>query len=317
MAAAASILLIVSLLAWRPSDEAGTETVAHDDPAQPAAASERRTVVSRDPNAYERVVLSHLMPKRKQLSRTAQQALVEELIAALASDADADIEERLSSLPSNPARCEAQLASAVRQGPPERRLGAARLLSRTGTRRSVPVLVELTADPAARDAAVVGLGRLVADRDLAQLASQTRDLELRGRLLRALLERRTPESVALYLEFVNGTATQAKALEVVAQIENPPADQLLVYLDNPQNSLRLAAALALSRLSDPTVVERLCASVWGIGRREVLIALLLSRSKEAAGCVQHARENLYLVASLQAAEQQLDSLHIPRGGYLP
>jgi hypothetical protein len=333
MAVAASTLVAVGILAWRRTDTQSTavapvhQQVDSNDkqPHAPAAdphplestASNRWAVAPREPNAYERVVLSHIMLKPKQVGVAAQQELIEELIGTLAADANAEVEDRLTSLPSNLARCEAQLADAARQGPSERRLGAARLLSRIGTRRSVPLLAELAADPATHEAAVLGLARLSSDRNLAQLASFEQEGRLRGKLLRMLLERRTREAVALYLGFVSAAASQSEALRVVADMDNPPAEQLLAFMESPQNSLRLAAALALSRVSDPAVVEQLCASVWGIGRHEVLIALLLSQSKEAAGCVQHARENLYLVASLRAAEQQLGSLHIQRGGNLP
>jgi hypothetical protein len=334
LALAASVLLVAGLMAWRPGgtgrqavlsidgqhapepQDPGKVVLESGPPVAPAPAGPW-SVVPRDPNAYERVALIRMIHEPRRNALLAEAELVDELIAALAKDPDADIQERLATLPEDLIRWERRLAEIARGDTSERRLGAARLLSRIGTRRSVPLFAGLTADPQAGEAALHGLGRLASEGELARLASAEPDAELRRRLLRLLLERRTPGAVALYLEFVGAPAARSEALTVVAEMDDAPADQLLGYLDSPQSSTRLAAALALSRISDPTVVERLCGSVGGIGRQEALIALLLSQSEQAAGCLDRARQNLYLVASLHAAERRLDALQIPRGGHLP
>jgi len=340
LAIAASILLVAALLTWRDS-VTGRPEVASDSDNRPTEAPRPSTAPpkvapsqihqpsrptdraarSRDPNLYEQVILMRTTAKRRPraaaINREDRAVLVDELIDVMAKNPQADVEERLVSVQDDLARCERLLWKAVRKQSGERRLGAARLLSRLGTPRSLPVLMELASDPATHAAAVLGLGRLASGPDLAQLVAIEPDAGLRRQLLRMLLARGTPESVGLYLAFVNETGSRSEALGVLAEMNDPPADLLLAYLESPHHAVRLAAALALSRLSDPAVVERLCASVAGIGRREALIALLLSSSEKATGCLNEARENLYLVASVRAAEQQLESLQISRGGNLP
>jgi hypothetical protein len=46
----------------------------------------------------------------------------------------------------------------------------------------------------------------------------------------------------------------------------------------------------------------------GIGRQEALVALLLSSNAQAADILSRARHDLYLVASVQAAEFELHLL---------
>jgi HEAT repeat protein len=334
LAIAASILLVVAMLGWRGTPTAPEQVASDEDmhpiieapetapseSPEPAPATDR-AIVSRDPNLYEQVVLIRTInkagPQAAAISRKDREELVDELIAVMAGDAQANLDERIKPLSDDLPRTERLLWKIVRQSDRERRLGAARLLSRIGSPRSLPVLMELAADPAIHEAAMLGLGRLAADHDLARWASIERDAALRRQLLSMLLARNTPDAVGLYLAFVNEAGSRSEALGVIAEMENPPAELLLGYLESPQQPVRLAAALALSRVPDPAVVERVCASVAGISRREALIALLLSSSEKATGCLNEARENLYLVASVRAAEQQLDSLHIRRGGILP
>jgi hypothetical protein len=240
-----------------------------------------------------------------------------EFVAAAGPNGAAAIAMRFGELRVDIPRLERQLWTSVRPGDGKRRLAAARLLAHIGSPRSLPVLVELAADPLTHEAALGGLGRLADDRDLARLAAVEPDERLRRQLLGVLLARGTSESVGLYLELVQHRNTRSDALAVLAQMEHPPADALLSYLESPQGAWRLAAAQALSRIADPAVFERLCQSLGGIGRQEALVALLLSPSPRAAECLNHARHNVYLVAAVQAAERQLHSLGIQRGGNVP
>ena len=340
LATAASIVLVAGVAAWRGLSTAPEMTMSqakqpaperrHPPVAQPSLAPAEipqpgpaadQIVVSRDPNLYEQVILmrggASRAPRRAATNRAVRPGLLDELINALAEDAEADIDQRLAAVQGDLPSCERLLGDIARQGDGGRRLGAARLLSRIGTARSLSLLTQLAGDPATHEAAIGGLARLAGERELARLASVEADERLRRDLLKALLERRTPDAVAFYLDFVSEPRLRAYALGALTETENPPAELLLAYLESPQNSRRLAAALALSRLSDPVVVERVCASVSGIGRQEALIALLLSRSEQAAGCLNQARRNLYLVASVLAAERQLHLFQFPRGGNLP
>jgi hypothetical protein len=327
LAAAAGILLVVGIAAWRTmiTPETAVSLENRDIPAprrlQATAPEPKRpsTIVPRDPSVYEQVLLLRAFPKRSAQgpgTSGVQTKFVDldELITRLAKDPQAQVDDELARLQHGAARVEPRLWKAAREGEAEKRLGAARLLARLGTSRSAPVLVELAADPAMHEAAVAGLARVGTNRDVARLAATEPDTALRRQLLAALVSRGTSDAVALYLGFVSAPGSRTDALTALTGAEHLPADVLLTYLESPQGATRLAAALALSRISDPAVVERLCDFVWGIGRQEALVALLLSQTEQAAGCVNHARTNLYLVASLRAAERRLDSLQIPRGG---
>lgn len=337
VAMAAGLLLLAAVLSWRHSGPApevlvsGNHVQEKKPPVAPAPAqapepahttepshSAEWAARSRAPNLYEQVILMSLADKPA-ASRPAPhpaelKQLTDELVAELAADAAADVEKRLTPLERELARCERLLWMVARREDGQRRLGAARLLARIGTPRSAPVLLELAADPATHEAAVPGLARLADDAQLAQLVAVEPAADLRGQLLHMLLARRTPTAVARYLGFVHDPVSRSEALAVLADAQDPPAELLLAHLENPSRAVRLAAALALSRLTDPAVVEELCHSIAGIGRQEAIIALLLSSSEEAAGCLSRARGNLYLVASVQAAEQQLHLLQTSRGG---
>lgn len=342
-AMAASVLVVAGIAVWRapstvpeqrlaaepesntiespppsPEPPASNAVAKHELPQPQPAVGQR----ARDPSLYEQAVLLSAFPKltpRREASPNAQpsDAAWDELIAKLADDPEADIELRLAELQADLPRFERLLWKAVRHGDGKRRLGAARLLARVGTPRSLPVLMELVGNPAMREAAVLGLARLVGPQDLARLAAVEPEARLRRHLLDRLLAQRTQEAIGLYLILVHEPRMRSDALAAVAAMDDPPADLLLAYLDSPQGSLRLAAAQAVSRLSDPAVAEQLCQSLGGIGRQEALIALLLSQSAQAADCLSHARRNIYLMAAVQAAEQKLYSSDIQRGGNLP
>jgi hypothetical protein len=270
--------------------------------------------VSRDPNVYERVVLhgvwgNRSRPRAVADQRASGQELLEELIAALASDAHADVGARLATIAG--ARHERALWNIIPRATPARRLGAVRLLARIATPRSLSILADLTNDPATHAAAIEGLGGLVSAQDLAQMATVEPDAPLRRHLLSTLLLRRTDEAVGLYLEFVNNPRSRSEVLDIPAGMKNPPVDVLLTFLSRPQPSVRLAAAQVLGRLPQPEIAARLSESVYDvIGRQEALVALLLSPVPEAANVLREARGNLYLVAAVQAAELQLQSLAI-------
>jgi HEAT repeat protein len=256
-------------------------------------------------------------PRRSRPKRAPGEVSVDELIARLGERHDADVAAGLADLQADLPGSEQMLWDAVRQAEGKRRLGAARLLARIGTHRSLGVLIELAGDSLTHEAAVLGLARLAAAPEVARLAASEPDPRLRQHLLAGLLARRTSESTGYYLGLVQQPRTRSDALAAVVAMDDPPAEMLLDYLDSPQSSLRLAAAQALSRLADPAVAERLCQSLGGIGRQEALMALLLSSSDQAADCLRHARQNIYLMAAVQAAEQQLYSLDLQRGGNLP
>ena len=343
-ATAASVLVIAGFFAFRtketgskpitvaggePADNTDTKDPPFSEPVplrtQPpalvsSAAQPEPAVWSaqpRDANTYEQVTLMTVSAERRSNRRAPAKpepddSLLEDLILALASDPRADVDERLASVERDLARYERSLWELARRGSSERRRGAARVISRIGTAQSLPILADLMNDPTTHEAGILGLCRLASVADLARLATIELDPELRRSLLSTLLARRTEESVGLYLGFVNDQNFRTDALVAAATATEPPVDLLLAFLENSQKSWRLAAAQALGRLPDPDIAERLSESVFrGVGRQEAIIALLLSSNAQAVGFLNQARQNLYLVATVQAAELQLRSLAIP------
>ena len=208
-----------------------------------------------------------------------------------------------------PDRCEPKLWAAVRQNRGFARTAAAELLARIATERSLPVLVELAQANDTHSAAVAGLVRLANPRDLAVLAANEPDAGLRRRLLAALVEWGTSESIGLYLNFVERADTSRDALVAIGDVRQPPKDILLAYLRAPNVAQRQAAALVLGRIADPQLALALAAAVEDAGiRKEALVALLLNPTPQAAEALREARQNLYLVASVRAAESELHGL---------
>jgi hypothetical protein len=302
----------------RPTPQ--TQLAAKNSIARPAPPT--WSVESRDANLYERVVLASAFAKRTSSreapgKREAIKRQIDELVVLISATAPSEIDRALAQAPIDPARYEPLLWNIVRRESPEHVLGAARILARIGTAQSLPVLWDLLEDRATREPAILGLCRLASPADLARLATVEPDAQLRRNLLRALLARQTEESIGLYLGFVDQRSFRADALEAVAAMQDPPVDVLLVYLESSRRSVRLAAAQALGRVSGADIAQRLSGSVFrGIGRQEALLALLLSPTPQAASFLSEARRDLYLVASVQAAEQQLHALTIPSGGNL-
>ncbi|MEX2114926.1 MAG: HEAT repeat domain-containing protein [Pirellulales bacterium] len=269
----------------------------------------------RDPNIYEQVLLMSVAKAtpRNQIPAnfTKESRAVEDLITAFEEEPAPNVDHQLTAMQGQGARWERYLWSVVAQGDASRRLGATRLLARIATWQSLPVLEELANDPATRMTAVLAIARLGSARNAAQLASIEPAGELRQALLRTLLERHDEESVALYLNFINGQEFRGDALVALDAASDPPIDLLLRFLDSPQKWIRLAAARSLARLPNPEIAERLSGAMLnGYGRQEALLALLLSSSDQAERILAQARQDLYLVASVHAAEQELRSLTV-------
>jgi hypothetical protein len=297
-----------------------TRSATSKSNARPAPA--KRAVESRDASLYERVVLESAFAKRTSshglpAKREAIRRQIEELVVLISATAPSRIDQVLAESPIDPARYEPMLWNLARRESPEHAVGAARILARVGTAESLPVLADLLGDRATHEAAILGVCRLAGPADLARLAAVEPDGVSRRNLLRALLDRQTDASIGLFLGFVGQRNFRADALDAIAAMQDPPVDLLLAYLEGSQKSVRLAAAQALGRVNGADVARRLSRSVFsGIGRQEALVALLLSPTPQAAIFLNAARRDLYLVASVQAAEQQLFTLTISSGGNL-
>ena len=254
--------------------------------------------------------------QRRAISQT--QATLGALATDLGANPEVDVAGRFANLRESIPRLEQRVWQLIEQSDATQRLGAVRLLAELGTQRSVPLLERLAGEPELHEGALLGLARLVNDRQLAWLADHEPDAKLRSVLLGRLVERSTPESVGWFLRFVDQPRTRQGTLDIVAGLDNPPIDLLFSFLESSQTAQRLAAAQALARCREPEIAQRLCTTAMeGVARHEALVALLLHSSPQAANCLEEARHDLYLVASVQAAEQQLHSLTPAPGGNLP
>jgi hypothetical protein len=333
LALAASLLVVAGIVVWQQAQ--GPEPIARRPQAKKPAQAQQATrpavpIVApaprppelvRDPTLLEQVVLAGRFPRAKPARIAARKpprgpASLADLVAAAAAGDVFALSVRVGQLRVDPERHEAQLAAVARAPDNAWRLPAARLLARLGTPRSLVALADLVADPLTAPAALEGLARLATSRDLARRAAAEPNPRHRISLIAALLARRSDDSTALYLALVDDRRTRPEALAAVGRLADPPSEPLLRFLESPRGAQRLAAAQALSRVPDPAVAERLCQALGGIGRQEALVALLLSTSDQAARCLDHARTDIYLVAAVHAAEQQLHHLGI-KGGNLP
>jgi hypothetical protein len=283
----------------------------------------------RDPNLYEQVLLAGHAPRQRtqrpqQIAhKTSRHRDVVRKADGLSkqSTAQSTAERRnpyarliaivsdVRAILDDPSRCEQRLWAAAWQTDGLARVGAVELLARVATARSVPVLLELAQAEDTHSAAVIGLVRLASPGDLAVLAAHESDVGLRHQLLSVLLERGTLESVGLYLSFVERADTCGDALAALSEVRQPPVEMLLLYLRAPSMAPRQAAAQVLGRIADPQLVKTLAAAIDDASvRKEALVALLLNSTPQAAAALREARENLYLVASVRAAEFEVHSL---------
>ena len=193
----------------------------------------------------------------------------------------------------------------ARQSYGEEQLAAIHLLGIVGTHRSIPLLLELSQQAAAHEAAVRSLAALADPISIGRLAAAEQDPLLRKQLLATLLTRGDEQSVAVFLSFVEQDSSDAAALAAAHEASPVPLGSLFGFLQGPQSSRRMAAARVLGRIDDPRIPQRLIPMVLeNVFRQESLIALLSSPRREAAEFLQLARRDPLLVASLQAAHYQ-------------
>jgi len=277
-------------------------------------------IVGREPTAYELALLAPTAKKRsveRANRRPPVDQTIDEAIESFASDQHAELPRELGESARDRARMESRLGGILQTAIGPRRTGAARLLVEVGTSRSLPLLMSLLDDPATRQAALRGLAKWMPDAELARFASRASDVDERKQLVGALVERRTQESTSFFLGLIANTELRAQALAILGEMSNPPIEPLLALLESSQPALRLAAAQALARLPQPDVAWRLSEHLGGVARQEALMALLMSRSSEASRVIQNAREDVYLAATLYAAQHQIRSLALSSGGIFP
>lgn len=277
----------------RPADEDTGTQVAADAESRPARLHEQ--VIFR--------VLEQRRPSRDTMSE--RDTLLEEAIAALSDNPKAEVNDILRPLLNERLSYEERLLRHLPQSSMERRLVQIRLLERLGSARSVPALEALSRHPQLHAPAIEALCALADPITLGRLVTMEQSTVLRQRVLAALLGRNDLQATAIYLNFVRRPETKPAALYVLKVAPNPPVDALFHLLDSPDYAQRMAAAVALGRLENPAVVERLIAMVrHDVKRQEALVALLNNSGEDATRFVGLARHNQLLIAAVRSAEVQ-------------
>ena len=334
-ATAASVFLATGVIAWRMAQGPNTAQLlpagqGRDAPAvaivqeTPPSREERRVRAEprdqfsgREPTLYEQVALSGSMrgvkkPRqlavRKRLPQPGQ-------AAALASLKDRMAKQLASLFPLSAEDAGGQMARlAVGFGRWQRQSSAiavhrtvslmGRVFSTAGRRQ-----LEVARPSSPHEVDVETVIRCGTPRTIANFVVFEGDATLRRRLLAALAARGTFEAVEAYLGFVALPDVRLEALAALADVPEFPSGVLLAFLRAPTVSLRESAALALARSTNPDVIAALAASLGDAGSRQpALVALLLNPAPQAAALVDEARGNLYLTASVRAAEFELHRL---------
>lgn len=121
----------------------------------------------------------------------------------------------------------------------------------------------------------------------------------------SLLAENNLRSMQAFLQRVEDRRTSAEALDCLAAVPNPPVELLFRCLRGPAAAQRTAAALALGRLNQAVVSQRLIAMIMrGMYRQEAMIALLSSSEPTARQFVVDAERNQMLSATLWNAKRQ-------------
>ena len=198
------------------------------------------------------------------------------------------------------------LVEAIRNDHGERRLAGIRLFGEIGTPRSLPLLLALADHAETRPAALPGVIRLADAPRLAAMARSEPDAANQRRMLRRLSEIGSPDAMPLYLQFVADRETRAVALDAIEDAADPPVDALMATLRDSHISMRWAAARALGRVAEPSVIDALAEMVaQDVGRREAVITLLSSDSPLADDALRAASRYPGVSAAIESIRMQL------------
>ncbi|HEY4313752.1 MAG TPA: hypothetical protein VGN12_30205 [Pirellulales bacterium] len=323
VAAAASLLIVGSWNSWWLNRVPNVQIpharelarAGNDGRAVPSAiAGQGRGVgpqlpLVREPTLYERVVLTRpisIRQKREFPRTTAKRK------SAAAAQARANwntlLAEAALITPEELARGTGRLTTNAIQYQQQLRKSAQRHTDRliADTAGAIRHARELSISLRSHAQAVESLARQGELQDVVNWLVREPDRGLRRRLLVELVSRGNDESVGIYLAFVARPECRVEALSALADADQPPIAVIIAYLGSSNVPLRNAAALALGTSSDPEVVRALVSSLDDARLRQpALVALLLNRTPQAATVLNEAREDIYLVASVRAAELEL------------
>jgi hypothetical protein len=142
---------------------------------------------------------------------------------------------------------------------------------------------------------------------LAQLARDSSSSDERRRLIAGMISRTSASDVQAYLGLVSHPDTRDDALAALNGAKAPLVEAFFDTLDAPRTDLRVAAAMALGRIEQPTVSQRLIEMVASDrNRREAFLALAASREQVARQFMQRAAQSHRFAGQARSALAQVE-----------
>ncbi|MBN2024007.1 MAG: HEAT repeat domain-containing protein [Pirellulales bacterium] len=330
-AAAVAVGLASVLLVWRSwtpvannNDNQGAQPVevtepsgngpalAADDAREPSdQAAVATAVVGRPATAFETFVFLWGIAQQQATPATPVDPLVQ-VLAQRVAQPYGDLDALCRPLAANRRAHERALAARIAQTRGKELMAAIDVLGRVGSEQSVPLLNHLSHFPETRPVAIRALGRLADPRYVGRLIEKEPEPETQAALLASLLARRDSGSLVVYLKLVASPKTGAAACEALAREPYPPIDELFAYFNSPRLDERAAAAVALGRLDNPAVIDRLARLVAHDRHgREALMALAASRHESAARFLANLRRDPAMAGLVAAARHHVESEFAP------
>ena len=263
-------------------------------------------LVGREPNLYERAVVTAWRQSERRRTDFVRDERVEAAIDRLRYEPDVSLAQAARPLMgAKRAYYERRLIENARYFDGPRRRAALELLAVVGTPRSVQDLIDLVRRDADREIAAAALVRVAAPGVLGRWLQSEPDATARRGVLAALLGRQDGNAVRAFLGYVLVPALSDDALAAVDQCRHLPLDALFAELRSSSKAHALAAARVLGKADDPRVVSRLARMVQVEPNSAAMAALLCSDAPQAAQWVAKARKTWPLVTAVQEAQTEL------------
>ena len=269
--------------------------------AVPDAESELLNSSGRPATAYEQLLFTALVRKRESMRLSSMANAVENAIACLVREPDADVKQLLTSDELKTASLERLLLRQLSRSDDGRKRAIVQLLAVCGTSHSTVPLLKLSQREVLRAQALEAIQQTVGTQGLANAATQTDDARVRAAIYRRLFG----DAAALdaYLTLIQNDALRDEVLAAVDAVAQPILDALLTRLNATDPNVRLAAALVLGHANGPIVTESLIALVAGnrASPDEAWIALMACRGQQADQFLAYATHQPRLLGPFNRA----------------
>jgi hypothetical protein len=234
----------------RPPKPAPAEATKPVDPLEPAG---------RAPTAYEQVVFTArtgIAPRQKPAALP-----IDDIIQRIATDAAVDPAQILDSSGIKRPAAETLLLRRLPRAPAAEHPAILRLFAVCGSQRSVPWLLRFARDESLRAESLSTLEQIVGLDGMAQAAHRATDRSVRSALFLHLLAADSRSGLLSYLSLVGNEATRSEALSVAKSAPHATIERLLALLDDPDESVRVAAAIVLANINGSETTRLLIARV--------------------------------------------------------